>query len=666
MQQRHKFSLSYYLFVFLTIIMLESLFFSGAAVKEISYSHFRQLLADNQLQSVILESDRIFGLEKPPQATAASTAAKGAAKEASKGAAKPAADFQPARKQAPWHLNLNLFGEKPAPSAAQQFVVIRVNDPQLINALQAHGVNYRGKIESHWLSNFLSDWILPLIFFVILWRFLMARMGKGGGVGFLDVGKNKARIYAVEDSQKVSFEDVAGVDEAVEEIKEVVSFLKEPDRYTRLGAKLPKGILLVGPPGTGKTLLARAVAGEAGVPFFNLSGSDFVEMFVGVGAARVRDLFKDAKGKAPCIIFIDELDAVGKNRSQGIALGGNDERENTLNQLLTEMDGFDPQAGIIIMGATNRPEVLDPALLRPGRFDRQILVDRPDLKGRVDIFAVHTRELTLDDQVDFQSLAAETPGFAGAEIANVCNEAALLASRKESAAITQTDFQDAIERVVAGLEKKNKLINPHERQVVAYHESGHAIVGHLTPGADPVQKVSIIPRGIGALGYTLQTPLEDRFLMSRSELMGKIKGLLGGRAAEDLVFGEVSTGASNDLEKVADIVRNMLTVYGMSTQVPNRSLVEKGRNPFLDQGPATQRRSEKLEAMLDRETQEIIDGAYKEARQVLTDHRAELEAMARLLLEKEKIDAEDIQKVLGPAAASGKASQNESAARNVA
>ncbi len=655
MQQQHKFSLSYYLFVFLTIIMLESLFFSGTAVKEISYSHFRQLLAENRLQSVILESDRIFGLEKAPKATEASTA--------QKGAAKPASDFQPARKKAPWHLNLNLFGEKPATSAKQQFVVIRVHDPRLIDDLQAHDVNYRGKIESHWLSHFLGNWILPLIFFILLGRFLMARMGKGGG--FLDVGKNKARIYAVEDSQKVSFEDVAGVDEAVEEIKEVVSFLKEPDRYTRLGAKLPKGILLVGPPGTGKTLLARAVAGEAGVPFFNLSGSDFVEMFVGVGAARVRDLFKDAKGKAPCIIFIDELDAVGKNRSQGIALGGNDERENTLNQLLTEMDGFDPQAGIIIMGATNRPEVLDPALLRPGRFDRQILVDRPDLKGRIDIFAVHTRDLILDDKVDFQSLAAETPGFAGAEIANVCNEAALLASRKEGAAITQTDFQDAIERVVAGLEKKNKLINPHERQVVAYHESGHAIVGHLTPGADPVQKVSIIPRGIGALGYTLQTPLEDRFLMSRSELMGKIKGLLGGRAAEELVFGEVSTGASNDLEKVADIVRNMLTVYGMSSQMPNRSLVEKGRNPFLDQGPSTQRRSENLEALLDRETQEIIDAAYQAARQVLADHRAELEAMARLLLDKEKIDAQDIQSVLGPAASSGKAAENESDARNV-
>ncbi|MEJ2642671.1 MAG: AAA family ATPase [Desulfosarcinaceae bacterium] len=389
------------------------------------------------------------------------------------------------------------------------------------------------------------------------------------------------------------------------------------------------------------------MAGEAGVPFFNLSGSDFVEMFVGVGAARVRDLFKEAKAKAPCIIFIDELDGVGKNRSQGAVVGGNDERENTLNQLLTEMDGFDPQAGIIIMGATNRPEVLDPALLRPGRFDRQILVDRPDLGGRVAIFGVHTRDFSLDSEVDFHKLAAETPGFAGAEIANVCNEAALLASRKEHASISEEDFQDAIERVIAGLEKKNKLINPHERRVVAYHESGHAIVGHLTPGADPVQKVSIIPRGIGALGYTLQTPLEDRFLMSRSELIGKIKGLLGGRAAEELVFGEVSTGASNDLEKVADIVRNMLTVYGMSEKMPNRSLVEKPSANFLGEGPSIRRSSEAVEALIDRESQNIIDEAYQAAREILANHRRELEAMAGLLLEKEKIDGQDIRRILG-------------------
>jgi cell division protease FtsH len=384
------------------------------------------------------------------------------------------------------------------------------------------------------------------------------------------------------------------------------------------------------------------------VPFFNLSGSDFVEMFVGLGAARVRDLFKEAKTKAPCIIFIDELDAVGKNRSQGVYMGTNDERENTLNQLLTEMDGFDSQVGIIIMGATNRPEVLDPALLRPGRFDRQILVDRPDLSGRIETFVVHTRDLSLSDDVNFHKLAAETPGFAGAEIANVCNEAALLASREGNNTVSHHNFQDAIERVIAGLEKKNKLINPHERKIVAYHESGHAIVGHLTPGADPVQKVSIIPRGIGALGYTLQTPLEDRFLMSQSELLGKIKGLLAGRAAEELVFGEVSTGASNDLEKVADIVKNMLTVYGMSKNAPNLSLVEKNQNPFLGQGPSLQHRSEKLEEIIDEETQEIIKACYEDAKQILLKERDKLELMANLLLEKEKIDEKDILNSLGP------------------
>jgi len=644
MKQQHKFSLGYYMFVFFSIIFLESIFFSGTAVKEIPYSRFRDMLQADRIQSVIVESDRIFGLQKAPKQAGASKAGDPASEDAP--------DFQPQRKQAPWHLDFSLFSNRQQQKAKRQFVVTRLQDPQLISDLQAHGVDYRGKIESHWLSHFLSNWILPLAIFILLGRFLARRMGKGAG--FLDVGKSKARIYAVDPSQKVTFEDVAGVDEAVEEVKEVVSFLKEPDTYTRLGAKLPKGILLIGPPGTGKTLLARAVAGEAGVPFFNLSGSDFVEMFVGVGAARVRDLFKDAKDKAPCIIFIDELDAVGKNRSQGVYMGGNDERENTLNQLLTEMDGFDPQAGIIIMGATNRPEVLDPALLRPGRFDRQVLVDRPDLAGRMEIFAVHTRGLIIDEKVDFRKLAAETPGFAGAEIANVCNEAALLASRNGGQVITHGYFQDAIERVIAGLEKKNKLINPHERQVVAYHESGHAVVGHLTPGADPVHKVSIIPRGIGALGYTLQTPLEDRFLMSRSELLGKIKGLLGGRAAEELVFGEVSTGASNDLEKVADIVRNMLTVYGMSKHIPNLSLVEKGQNPFLAQGPAMQRRSEKLEELIDGETQEIINACYQEARQLLIGHQKELETMARLLLEKEKIEAQEIQSILGPRAQSKK------------
>ena len=638
MEDRKKFSLGYYLLIFTSILFLETLFFSGTAVKEIPYSKFKNLIRTNKIQSVIIEPDRIYGLMKKARAD-------GKAKTDDNTFEEPS-DFTPHQKHTPWYLDFDKLSGKRHQKIDRQFMVVSLKDPQLLQNLQRHGIDYRGKIESHWFSHFISNWIIPFGLFFLLWSFIVRRMGKG--TSFLNLGKNKAKIYEVDSSQKVTFEDVAGVEEAVEEVKEIVSFLKEPNRYTRLGAKLPKGIMLVGPPGTGKTLLARAVAGEAGVPFFSLSGSDFVEMFVGLGAARVRDLFQDAKTKAPCIIFIDELDAVGKNRSQGVYMGGNDERENTLNQLLTEMDGFDPQVGIIIMGATNRPEVLDPALLRPGRFDRQILVDRPDLTGRVEIFVVHTRHLSLNDDVNFHMLAAETPGFAGAEIANVCNEAALLASREGSNSVSHHNFQDAIERVIAGLEKKNRLINPHEREVVAYHESGHAIVGHLTPGADPVQKVSIIPRGIGALGYTLQTPLEDRFLMSRSELLGKIKGLLAGRAAEELVFGEVSTGASNDLEKVADIVKNMLTVYGMSRHTPNLSIVEKNQNPFLGQGPMLQHRSEKLEEIIDQETQELINACYEDAKQVLLKERDKLEHMAHILLEKEKIDEEDILGILGP------------------
>jgi len=638
MEPRFKFSLGYFLMLFALMLFLDSVFFSGPAVHEISYSDFRDLLREDKVQSVILEQDRIYGLEKPFAKVNTSTT--------EHADSKGSAGFTPQKKRAPWYLDFGRLSREREQEVQRQFVVIPLQDPQLLPDLQAHGVDFRGKIESHWLSNFLSNWIIPLGLFFLAWSLILRRIGKGAN--FLNIGKNKAKIYEADSSQKVTFEDVAGVDEAVEEVKEVVSFLKEPDRFTRLGAKLPKGILLVGPPGTGKTLLARAVAGEAGVTFFNLSGSNFVEMFVGLGAARVRDLFQEAKSKAPCIIFIDELDSVGKNRAQGIYMGGNDERENTLNQLLTEMDGFDPQVGIIIMGATNRPDVLDPALLRPGRFDRHILVDRPDLNGRIQIFKVHTRGHILEKNVDLKRLAAETPGFAGAEIANVCNEAALLASREGLSEVSQKNFQDAIERVIAGLEKKNKLINPHEREVVAFHESGHAIVGHFTAGADPVQKVSIIPRGIGALGYTLQTPLEDRFLMSRSELLGKIKGLLGGRAAEELVFGEVSTGASNDLEKVADIVRNMLTVYGMSRNAPNLSLVDKNPNPFLGQTLMRQHRSEKLEELIDAEMQEIIAGCYEEAKTILQYERDKLQRMAQTLLQKEKINEQEILGILGP------------------
>ena len=641
MEKRIKFSIFFYLLIFALIFAAQSLFFSGPGIEEISYKDFRDRIEAGKVETVVLTSDKIFGMLRTPDSAQTITAKDKAAHEQH--------TVDVAQQKTPWRLRWSEMEKEHDEMVKRQFTVLPVNDDKLVELLQAHNVDYRAKIESNFLSNFFLNWILPFGVMILLWSFIMRRMGRGS-MGVLNVGKSKAKIYEVDPSQRVTFHEVAGIDEAVEEVIEVVNFLRNPGKYTRLGAKLPKGILLVGPPGTGKTLLARAVAGEAGVPFFSLSGSDFIEMFVGVGAARVRDLFNDAKAKAPCIIFIDELDAIGKSRGGPFAMGGHDERENTLNQLLTELDGFSPNLSIILMGATNRPEMLDPALLRPGRFDRQILVDRPDLHGRVQIFEVHTRELKLAADVDLKRLAAMTQGFAGAEIANACNEAALLASRRENFEITMVDFQDAIERIIAGLEKKNKLINAHERKIVAYHESGHAIIGHFTPGADPVQKVSIVPRGIGALGYTLQTPLEDRFLMSKSELLGRIKGLLGGRAAEEIIFSEVSTGASNDLERVSKIARDMITVYGMSEQVPNLSLVDHSQPLFLGQTPQLAARSEKVEQMIDEEILEIIRSCYDSGKSLLIEKRDKLEEMAKRLLQEEKLDESDILEILGPRA----------------
>jgi len=664
MEKRTKFSIWFYVFTFLSILVLDSMLFSGLQVKEISYKEFRDRLEQNKIESVIIKPDKIIGLMKAPDSSKtldslkqADTSANNIKKkktfverflglfelpDTTKNKSKKSKGFEPARKQTPWRLR---FAEQQK-ELQRQFFVIPLNDDKLLEDLQRHGVDYRGKLESNWLRNMFLNWIIPLGLLFVIWGFVFRKMG--GGMGALSVGKNKAKIYAEDPKNRVTFHDVAGIDEAVEEVNEIVEFLRNPTKFTRLGAKLPKGILLVGPPGTGKTLLAKAVAGEAGVPFFSMSGSDFVEMFVGVGAARVRDLFSAAKAKAPCIIFIDEIDAIGKSRGRGVFTGGFDERENTLNQLLVEMDGFDPGLGIIIMGATNRADVLDPALLRPGRFDRQVLVDRPDLQGRMDIFKVHTRKLTLDSEIDLRNLAALTPGFAGAEIANVCNEAALLASRKERNVIKMEDFHEAIERVIAGLEKKNKLINPRERKTVAYHESGHAIVGHFTPGADPVQKVSIVPRGLGALGYTIQTPLEDRYLMSRSELIGKIKGLLGGRASEEVVFGEISTGASNDLEKAAKIARDMIKMYGMSKRLPNISFVEQNQGGFLGQEPNIAHHSEKVDQMIDEEVLEIINTSFEEAKKLLEEKRDKLDKMAQTLLEKEVIEEKEVVEILGP------------------
>jgi cell division protease FtsH len=627
MKKNNKFSIYYFLSIFFLIMFLESLLFPGRNGSQIfTYDTFVQKVDSGLVSRVLIQPEKIIGELKSPKPDTAHK-------------------METNAPSAPWRLRIKEIEEQ----IKRQFTVTRlpgVTDEELLKRLLKHDVMILGKYQDNTLRNFFLDWILPMIFFIALWGFFYKKMGEGNPM--LSIGKSKAKIIAEKPKNPVKFTDVAGVDEAVEEVKELVDFLKTPDKYTKLGGKLPKGVLLVGPPGTGKTLLAKAVAGEADVPFFSLSGSDFVEMFVGVGAARVRDLFSEAKKNAPCIIFIDEIDAIGKSRAKNSAYGGGyDERENTLNQLLVEMDGFDAGIGVIIMGATNRPEVLDPALLRPGRFDRQVLVDKPDLKGREAIFKVHTRKLQLAKDVDLKRLAAQTPGFAGAEIANVCNEAAILAVRKNHDEILMSDFEDAIERVIAGLEKKNKLINEKERKIVAYHESGHAIVGYFTEGADEVQKVSIVPRGIGALGYTLQMPLEDRYLMSKKELLGKIKGLLGGRAAEDLIFGEISTGASNDLEKVSQLVKNMIVVYGMSEKFPNVSLVNQSTPGFLGSPQGIERRSEYLEKLIDQEMTAIVDQCYKDAKQLLMEKKDLLEKMAQILLKKEVIDHKEIEKILG-------------------
>ncbi len=478
--------------------------------------------------------------------------------------------------------------------------------------------------------------------------FAIRRMGQGGLGGLMQIGKSRARIY-VEKETKVTFADVAGVDEAKDELVEIVEFLKEPVRYGRLGGRPPKGVLLVGPPGTGKTLLARAVAGEAGVPFFSISGSEFVEMFVGVGAARVRDLFEQARQHAPAIIFIDELDALGRARGPFVG-GGQDEKDQTLNQLLAELDGFDPSSGLVLLGATNRPEVLDPALLRAGRFDRQILVDRPDKRGREQILAVHLKKVAkLGDDVKPEQIAALTPGFTGADLANLVNEATLLATRRNAEAVTMTDFTAAIERMVAGLEKRNRLLNPLERRVVAYHELGHAMVALALPGTDSVHKVSIIPHGVGALGYTIQRPTEDRYLMTRAELEYKMAGLLGGRASEQLVFREISTGAADDLARATDIARAMVLRYGMSEALGNVTY-DRDRSPFLQPNvPAPQERnySEETAEAVDRAVRQLVDGAFQTAFGILQQNRSLLDRTAAALLETETLEEPAIERLKG-------------------
>nr|WP_272886287.1 ATP-dependent zinc metalloprotease FtsH [Stutzerimonas stutzeri] len=537
--------------------------------------------------------------------------------------------------------------KEPLAGGQRRFITNRV-EPQLAEHLQQYPVRYTGKVESTLVRDLLS-WIIPAAMFFGIWLFLLKRIGSGlGGGGMMQIGKSKARVY-VETDMKVSFADVAGVDEAKDELKEIIEFLRDPQTYGRLGGRMPKGVLLVGPPGTGKTLLARAVAGEAKVPCFSISGSEFVELFVGVGAARVRDLFEQARAQAPAIIFIDELDALGRARGAGPLSGGHDEKEQTLNQLLVEMDGFDTSSGLVLLAATNRPEILDPALLRAGRFDRQVLVDRPDKVGRVQILNVHLKKSRLGTDVDPQAIAALTPGFTGADLANLVNEATLLATRRNADAVAMQDFTAAIERIIAGLEKRNRLLNPREREIVAYHEMGHALVAMALPGVDPVHKVSIIPRGMGALGYTIQRPTEDRFLMTREELENKMAVLLGGRAAEWLVFAHLSTGAADDLAKVTDIARAMVTRYGMSTRLGHLAL-EREPNAFLGNeallGLKPQHDyAESTATAIDEEVQELVQAAFQRSLSLLEARRELLERCARQLLQQETLDAEELRQL---------------------
>ena len=527
-----------------------------------------------------------------------------------------------------------------------------VFDLNLPTVLQENGVEFSATPPSGtaWIGSLLS-WVVPPLIFVGVWLFFMRRgQGGSGGGGLFSIGKSRAKVYVEDEDTKTSFADVAGVDEAKTELVEIVDFLKNSKRFTDLGARIPKGVLLVGPPGTGKTLLAKAVAGEAGVPFFSISGSEFIEMFVGVGSSRVRDLFEQAKKQAPCIVFIDELDAIGKSRSSGGFYGGNDEREQTLNQLLAEMDGFGVEGDtIIVLAATNRPEILDPALLRPGRFDRQVLVDRPDLKGRDAILKIHASEVKLADGVDLKAIATRTPGFAGADLANLVNEAALLAARNHREAVEQQDFAEAIERVVAGLEKRSRVLNDKEKEIVAYHEVGHALVGAAMPGTDEVEKISIVPRGMAALGYTLQLPTEDRFLRDEAELKGQIATMLGGRSAEEVVFGSITTGAANDLQRATDVAEQMVTSYGMSKVLGPLAYDRSKQNAFLDDGSTPNARrlvSDETAKAIDEEVKSIVESAHQRALSILSGNRELLEEISQMLLQEEVIEGPSLREML--------------------
>ena len=599
MEPKTKFNIWFFVLALLGLFVLQYFYNQAQKIEPIPYSIFEQLLEQGKIKSVAVSDKYLTGEFKEPQ------------------------------------------------NGKMHFITTRV-DPDFAAKLEAKGVEFSGQVESTILRDILS-WILPVAMFFGIWWFMSRRIGGQEGLGsFMSIGKSRAKIY-VETDTKVTFADVAGVDEAKEELQEIIDFLKRPEEYGRLGARIPKGILLVGPPGTGKTLLARAVAGEAGVKFFSISGSEFVEMFVGVGAARVRDLFEQARSAAPAIIFIDELDALGRARGVAAPFGGHDEREQTLNQLLAELDGCDPSTGVVLLSATNRPEILDPALLRAGRFDRQILVDRPDKAGRIQILNVHIRKIKLGADVDLEQVAALTTGFSGADLANLVNEAALLATRRKAAEVTMNDVTMGIERIVAGLEKKSRVMNPKEREVIAFHEMGHALVALSLPGSDEVHKVSIIPRGIGALGYTIQRPADDRYILTRGELENRIAVLIGGRASEKLVFDHLSTGAADDLAKATDIARSMVMRFGMDERLGYVSY-DTGGPTFLGQPQGGQswlerRYSESTAMHIDQAVKRIVDDAFGRATAILAENRAVLERCARSLLAKETLVEAEIREL---------------------
>ena len=601
MDYKIRFNIWYVFIALWGVILLHNLWLQATQIEQIPYSQFQAYLDEDLIEEIRITNNYIQGTLKRP-----------------------------------------LEGQP------QQFVTIRV-EPDLADKLATSGIRFAGEIETTFLRDFLS-WIIPVLLFVGIWMFFMRRFAQkqGLGGGFMSIGKSKAKVY-MEQDVKASFDDVAGVDEAKTELQEVIAFLKTPEKFSRLGGKIPKGILLVGPPGTGKTLLAKAVAGEASVPFFSISGSEFVEMFVGVGAARVRDLFVQAKEKAPCIVFVDELDALGKAR--GVGPVSHEEREQTLNQLLVEMDGFDQRTGVILMAATNRPEILDQALLRAGRFDRHVVVDRPDKIGRRDILKVHARNVQLDPDADLEIVAAMTPGFAGADLANIINEAALLAVRMSKDSVGLPELQEAVERVIAGLEKKNRVLNKAEKERVAHHEIGHALVSLSLPGSDEVQKISIIPRGVAALGYTLQLPTEDRFVITKSELENKIAVYLGGRVAEEIIYQEISTGARDDLLKATDIAKNMIKAYGMSDQLGQVSFDQDQQPMFLQNGqsPGPGDYSEETARAIDTEIRRIIDAQYARVTELLRSKTQVLKDAAQALLERETLSGEELRAIVFPA-----------------